>query len=40
MALGAQRIALGVQLALCGSWQLEQVTPAAFMRLCRNEPYS
>ena len=25
---------------LCGSWQSRQVTPAAYIRLCRNEPYS
>ena len=24
---------------LCGSWQSEQVTPAAYILLCRNEPW-
>ena len=24
----------------CGSWQSEQLTPAAYILLCRNEPYS
>ena len=25
-------------LSECGSWQSEQVTPAAYIRLCRKEP--
>jgi hypothetical protein len=33
----AQRVALAAQLVLCGSWQFEQVRPAACMLLCRNQ---
>ena len=40
VALQAERVARRAQLARCGSWQSLHVTPAANIRLWRNEPYS
>ncbi len=40
VAADAERVARAWSLPECGSWQSEHLTPAWYMRLCRNEPHS